>query len=278
MNKNFDAEEYYQQGRGLFDNGQYDKSLVLCKRAITTQSDHYIAHFYWSRNLSSKSIYHKSIKKHKELISRDPIDSDAYHNLALAYEKQGQIFEAETQYKKAISINRSFYSSCLNLAIVLTKQAKYTEALEQYEENIRSNPNDSLNHNSYGYLKFILGDYGEAIKSYEEAARKTPNYSLPFINKSLALYCLGRSELAVEAFKESLDKVAENEDWKTRFEKNLGIYEGELKRFEGTLESGDLGEILRETLERNIKALGIIVDSLKQVLLEKSVDQENKNE
>jgi len=215
----------------------------------------------------SKNAYYNFLRKNKELISRDPTDCDVYYCLGLAFEKQEKLIEAEIQYKRVLKIDPYYNKSAHNLAIVLTKQGKYTEALEQYEKNIRETPDDSSNVSCYGYLKFILGKYEEAIESFEEAMRKDPNESMPVLNKSLTLYCLGRLEPAIEVFEEGLGKIGENEKWEARFEEDLGIYEGELRRFEETLGSGDLGEIPRETLVRNIKALCFIVDSFKRVLL-----------
>jgi len=274
MDKNLESEEYYNKGIEFFQDCDYNKSLVLSKRAITTKDNYYYAHFSWGRNLISKDpSSNQALRKHKELISRDPTDGDAYHNLGVAFEEQERFLEAEMQYKKSIELDPiNNIEAHHNLAIILTKQAKYTKAIEQYEENIKENPGDSSTYSCHGYLKFTLGKYEEAIKSFEKAISKDPDYSLPVLNKSLALYCMGDSELAVEVFKESLENLAEDEDWQTRFQEYLRIYEGELRRFKKTLESGDVGEIPRETLLRNIKALCFIVKLLKQVLLGKTLD------
>jgi len=264
MNKNLDSEAYYEQGQRAHDSKRYNHSIINCKRAITTKSNHYLAHFLWGRNLVEKRASDTAIRKHREIISRNPMDSSPYHNLGIIFDRQERLSEAEIHYKKCIEIDSTIAEPCYNLAIVLTKLAKYTEALEQYEKNIRNHPHDSSTHNCHGYLKFTLGKYEDALESFEDAIRKDVEYSLPYLNKSLVLYCLGKLELAVEIFKQSLGKVASDEDWETRLKKNLRIYEGEVSRFQKILEGDDLGEIYQENLVLNIKALAFVVDLLRK--------------
>jgi len=270
MNKHLDSEAYYEKSCTSHDACKYTESILLYKRAITSKPNHYDAHFQWGRNLTDNGIYDRSVIKHKEIVARNPTDYNAYYNLGVTLERKDEFLKAEIQYKKSLEINSSFQDACHNLAIALTKQAKYTEALEQYEKNIESNPDDSSTENCYGYLKFILGQYEEAIKSFDNAIQKDSQYSLPLINKSIVLHCLGKDELAAEVFKESIGKVGAEENWQKRLQKNVMIYQKELRRLMELSESDDLGEVNRDKLEINIKALQFIVNLL--------LNEQNKEE
>jgi len=262
MDTKVDSNAYYEQGRRSHCSKHYDKSTLLCKRALTTKSNHHLAHFLWGRNLIEQRVSDTAIRKHKEIISRNPSDQDAYYNFGWILEYQNKLPEAEIQYKKCLKLNSSHDDAHHNLTNNLTKQGRYKEALAQSDENLIENRNKSSKNNAHGYLNLILKRYEEAIKCFESALWKDPEYVLSIINKSIALHCLGKEELAVESLKRSLWEPGHDEDWQKRFQDKVFVYERELEKFEKILESKNLGEINRDHLVKNIKALSFIIDLL----------------
>jgi len=268
MDKDLEAEAYWNRSRVSSTSYQFDQSILFCKRALTIKPNHYNAHFRWGSDLTGKGLYEKSVIKHHEVVCRNPKDHVGYNNLGLALEWQNKLFEAEIQYKKSLEIDPSYQISLHNMAVVLTKQRKYSEALQQFEKIIVAEDEESLAsaYSSYGYLKFLLGKPEEAIESFEKAIDKDSNLSLPYFNKALVLYCLGKQELFAEMFKKAFERFASSQGWRTRLQRTISIYTGELNSSIELLEDADFKEIKKEQLIINIKGFEFILDLLKKEL------------
>ena len=103
-----------------------------------------------------------SISLFKNSINQNPKYLSAYTNLVSAYEKIGDLLNAEKYLKNAIDINSNLDSLYNYLGLILFKQDKYLESISSYEKSIE------INNNNFKAL-FNLGNVYDKIKDYKKA-------------------------------------------------------------------------------------------------------------
>jgi hypothetical protein len=97
------------------------------------------------------------------LVEQDPILAVAHHNLGYAYYREGDLRTAESEYRKALSLNPDYAESHATLGDVLVKTGRYREAIAEYEAYLRFNP-DAPNREKAAeriqHLKLLVGAMG----------------------------------------------------------------------------------------------------------------------
>src|SRR5216110_3886218 len=86
-----------------------------------------------------------------------PAGARQHFDYGLALQKEGQLQQAEEQYKISLAFNTADAKSHMNLAIVLAGQSKFDAAASQMEEALRLQPNNGGFHLDYANLLLRLG-------------------------------------------------------------------------------------------------------------------------
>lgn len=96
-------------------------------------------------------------------------DYEAFYNLALAYQLQGDYQNAGQNYCKAIELNPMNYEVHYNLAILLRHLKMYKEAYKELEKaTVLTTGNDKINSNTTSYVFDILNDVSRTLVSNNE--------------------------------------------------------------------------------------------------------------
>jgi hypothetical protein len=111
------------------------------------------------------------------VIKNNPTIDFAYYNRGKAYEKQGLVPEALSDYTKAIEINPQFTKPYNNRAILFQKQRMYTKALDDYQRLVALDPNSVLVYYNRGLLYLELKEYPEALRDFDKAVALNPNFA-----------------------------------------------------------------------------------------------------
>jgi type IV pilus assembly protein PilF len=126
-------------------------------------------------------------------------DPQAHHGLALLYQVDGELREAESHFKKALRYDSNFSMARTNYGAFLYQRERYQEALEQFE---RASQDLTYNRRS-----FALANYGRAaLKLGEnEGAEKAFTRALA-LDKNLSVALLELAELKFDTKEYSQSK------------------------------------------------------------------------
>jgi len=116
------------------------------------------------------------IQRRAWVVADVPAGARQHFDYGLALQKEGQLQQAEEQYKISLAFNTADAKSHMNLAIVLAGQSKFDAAASQMEEALRLQPNNGGFHLDYANLLLRLGRKDEAGPHYEAAARLNPDF------------------------------------------------------------------------------------------------------
>ena len=74
-------------------------------------------------------------------VARDPAFSEAWYNLAMAAEDEGQVDLAIAEYRRAVQARPDYSDAHFNLGLLLTKLDRFAEALAAWERFLELEPN-----------------------------------------------------------------------------------------------------------------------------------------
>jgi serine/threonine-protein kinase len=129
----------------------------------------------------------------KKAVALRPHYWAAYKWLGRFYETHGRYGEAVEQFKRVVELAPDSVDGYSNLGAVYTEQGKYPEAIDVLERSIKIQPTASAL-NNVGAVYFYQRRYAEAARSYELAAQMTPDDYPIFGNLAEAYGQMGKQE------------------------------------------------------------------------------------
>lgn len=138
-------------------------------------------------------------------VEHSPKSPGAHNNLGMAYNDEGNVDKAVSEYKEAITLNPRFYWAYNNLGHVLEKTGNLDEAIKVYEISLNIRPNRALTHNNLGVVYFKKGLFNKATEQYTTAIYLDPNYYIAYANLGDAYYAAGQLDEAVKAYSKSIN-------------------------------------------------------------------------
>jgi len=118
----------------------------------------------------------------KDILRKNPYDTDALLFLGGIYLSEGSFDNAETCYKKILSLAEDHPTANYNIAFVLHKLNRLKEAEEYYKKTLLINPNHIDALHNLGDLFNSLGRHEEALNYYSEVIKLNSGRSKTLIN------------------------------------------------------------------------------------------------
>ena len=141
---------------------------------------------------------------YREVLSTEPKQSDANHNLGLILISKDKIEEALILFKVATEINPNIEQYWISYINALIKQDRLEEAETTCKKILTQQPESIKLHFSLGVVLNNLDKLHEAEASYRKVIELKPDHIEAYNNLSIILNKLNRVEEAKEIFNKSL--------------------------------------------------------------------------
>ncbi len=136
--------------------------------------------------LLQKGRYEEAIKLLQKVIQQSQNNSAPYINIALAYEKTGEMGLAEDNLKKALAINPNHPAAMNEYALLYRQTGRFAEAKKLYESLLEKYPSFLPARKNLGVLcELYLNDYRCALEQYEAYQSVLPD------NEEVKLWIIG---------------------------------------------------------------------------------------
>lgn len=128
--------------------------------------------------------------------------------LALIFEKRGDLIQAERWTKSALNKNPESLTAKFNLANIYSRSNQAEQAKTIYQELLNKNPGRPELSNNLAWIYYEEGRYEDALKVIETAFQDGAPKNYDILDTAGMIYCkLGRTEEAQRAFSEAGSKV-----------------------------------------------------------------------
>jgi len=251
-------------GAVYFEQGDYDKSVETCEKAVDEG---------------------RSLRADFKLIAK------ALGRIGSAYSKKGDLAAAIKYYEKSLTehrtpdvlnklreierakaeADRKAYIDVEKSAVareegnVLFKGGDFAGAVKSYTESILRDPSDPRGYNNRAAAYTKLVAFPEALKDANEAIKIDPKFVKGYIRKSNVLFAMRDYTKALEAIQEAEDH---DEEHKHKSEIQQQVYKCQQALF-----SQRSGENEEETLQRAMRdpeVAGIMNDPIMQQILQQA--------
>jgi len=162
-----------------------------------------------------------------------PKDVKVNESLALAYQKAGQLEQAEAVMKQLAEITPAAATKYYSDIVKMYDDAGRNEnAIEAARKVIELNPKSEIAIFNLGIMYQKLKRYEEAITAFQQALQVKPDYDAAHYNIGLCYFSLKKNKEAIGAFKNYVALIPDNADaWL-----NIGVGYMQIKDFDSALE------------------------------------------
>ncbi|MBI4834933.1 MAG: tetratricopeptide repeat protein [Planctomycetes bacterium] len=209
--------------------GAPDKNAVT-KSKYNKQATYW---FWQGRALSEERKNEEAIEAYEKAIEIEPEYAEAYNDIGLIHEGNGNYKKAVLSYKTAIRINPDYADAYNNLGLVYGKMGDYEREKEAYMETLRIVPDSAVVNYNIAFTYRKMKDFKSSLKHYEKAVELDPNYADAYNSMGFTYALLDESEKAIGCYKKALTI---NPDFAVAYY-NLGIEYAIKREYEKAIES-----------------------------------------
>jgi len=238
------AEEYYNEGVALSNDGRYDEAIAEYNKAIEIDQNYTNAYVNLGYAYLTKKQYDLSITNYTKAIELDPEQRTAYNGRGAAYLHTKRYNSAALDFNKSIELDPSATQVYTNLDYVtnmltqaseynlqgatLADTGEYDEAFDSFCNAIEVYPYYPAAYANRGIICMLGGRYDLAITEFNSALKLSPDYALAYSGRGAAYIFAERYEEAITDLDKALEiDPDEATDWNNKGValEQLGEYE-----------------------------------------------------
>ena len=134
----------------------------------------------------------KAEQMYRQVLAKQPHNSDALHGLGVLAQQIGQHQSAEKLFNTLLRFQPESFKAWFSLGNVRQTQGQLAEAAEAYRKALAIQPKAVAVHNNLGYTLQLQGKLEEAIFCYQTALKLQPNCTEAAVNLGMILFEQGK--------------------------------------------------------------------------------------
>jgi tetratricopeptide (TPR) repeat protein len=206
-----------------------EKAFQLSDR-LTEKDKLYIAGWYAIANFD----FAAAIKSFQEIVSRFPLEVEAYLRLGLLLHGEERFDEAIQVLKQGLVIDANAKDIYNALGAIYSDLGRHEEAIAMFQHYVQLAPAEPNAYDSLASGYQWAGRYDEAIAEFKRALALKPNFEIAIIHLGNACFQQGRYEEAIRQYQQYIEKAPSDLE-KARGYNSIAVVElgkGELERAE----------------------------------------------
>ena len=185
------AEAYWRKYSLVKDPEAMEEAFANCSRAIALNDELAPVHVTMGQVEAGKGQYELAEREFGRSLELDPLNADAYRELATAYEAMGRLAKAEATYKKAIQLRPSDWAGYKQLGVFYFRHGRYGDAEQYFRKVIELTPDSAKAYSNLGGLYLRMGRNADAEVQLEKSVAIEPT-ATGYSNLGSAFYLDGR--------------------------------------------------------------------------------------
>lgn len=162
--------------------------------------------------LLDEEKYEEAIQIFTEVLADDAANPLIFYYRGMAFEKNGNIDNAMTDYQKATELKADFILPLSQLGKIHARQGNFEKAVEYYKKITDSGDEDATNYYNYGICLMNLGNSAEAKLMFEKLLSFDEEYSIAYYRLGLIYLSLNETEKAKELLHKFITMDPDNAD------------------------------------------------------------------
>ena len=185
-----------------FQNGQFREAAKIYQTLLEQNPNDASLYTSLAGALGAMGRYDQAMKQLTQAIEIQPLNSEAYHNRAVIWERRGETQRAIDDYTTALRYQPGYEPSRIALRRLTgqadvraprsEKEARAAHLTEQASQAARR------------------GQYQEAMALLDQAQEAAPNYVVVYQYRSNVAYLMGQHDRAIQALEKALEIEPDN--------------------------------------------------------------------
>ena len=238
---------------------QHTKSFLKSKEPLGTPATQVLTNLEEAIRLHQQGKIHQAESIYRQLLEKNPKNSDALHLLGLIAYQTGNHQGAVDMIDGAIEINPNVASYYSNLAIALIGLNQLNAAILNCQKAIELNIDFAEAYTNLGLALRELKKFEEAVESYEKAITLSPNLAEAYSNLAIVLLELKQFEAALANCNRAIELKS---DFAHAYS-NRGIALQALKQLDAAASSYDKAISLKPDYAEAYNNKGSVLEELK---------------
>jgi serine/threonine-protein kinase len=156
--------------------------------------------------------FDEAVQNLQKALTLDPINSDAFRELAKTYQQMGRLKDAESTYMNAIAVRPGYWGTHNELGGFYFHVGRYAEAEKQFRTVVELTPDNARGYKNLGVIAYFQKRYEEAAKMYEKSVAIKPSDSA-YSNLGAVYYTLGQYDEAARYYEKAIQMNARETQW-----------------------------------------------------------------
>ena len=182
----------------------YESSMTLWEHTLAGNPNSAEAYNDLGILLEQNGETDKAITYYEKALDVDPNHPEAHYNLGLTYSRQGRVDEAIAEYQKAVDLYPDYPNAQNNLAILLVQKGRLDDAISHCQKVVEYNPDDAQAHATLAVILAQEGRTQEAQAQFQATLKVAPNDAEVHGNFGTFLSNQGRFDEAIVELQKSL--------------------------------------------------------------------------
>jgi serine/threonine protein kinase/tetratricopeptide (TPR) repeat protein len=148
----------------------------------------------------------------QKALQLDPLNADAYRELAKAYERTGKLKEAESTYMNAVAVRPGYWGTHNDFGGFYYRLGRYAEAEKEFRTVVELTPDNARGYSNLGAMAYSQKRYDDAAKMYEKSVAIRPTESA-YSNLGTLYYTMGQYAEAARYFEHAIQMNGQESQW-----------------------------------------------------------------
>ena len=175
--------------------GRYRDAVTVLERVVAEQEGPDQAYRLLAQAYLRLDAPLEAIRCSQKAVDVNPYSWRNHHALAVTYYSVQRLREAETAFRRALTLNPEAYGAVNNLGAICLRTGRFEEAISFLETSLRLMPAPET-YSNVGTLYFLTGRYQLAAMAFEKAVSMRPKSELLIGNLGWAYQLAGRQNEA----------------------------------------------------------------------------------
>jgi len=210
--ENPDAARMFNEGKNLYQQGQYQEALELLQESASLEPNNFSAHYMMGLCLRKLRQHDQALENLALATTFNPNYYSAYYVQGLIYQSdKGDPDQAAAMYSKAGEVSEQvgqpYWQAFFNLGVLEFGRQNWDAALTAFDKTTQYNPANERAYASMGRIYMERGNYETALMNFTQASMKQPTWYEPYFHKANVLNRMGNYTEAIAEAEEALKRM-----------------------------------------------------------------------
>lgn len=215
QNNSASSNDLLEEGKTYHNNGEYDKSIEIFKKAVELNPNEYLNWQWLGRSYYERDSYgdeENALNSLLKAVELNPNDDSNWYWLGILYGMNSQYDKEKESFLKATELNPNNADNWYKLGISYFNDKQYDKAIESFSKAVELNPNDDKNWDNLANSYQMNGQYDKAIEPSLKAIEIDPNSRYYWFKLGISYYYNERYREAIDSLSKALELLNIEED------------------------------------------------------------------